>query len=195
MLMEMVVAVALLGVLFAAFAVLAGTAIRAGGEAESTSVLQTEVRAAVDVLGHDLRQSYSGSDTVSPIAPLSGTTLASSGFRFDSPDRAQPFHLRRISYRFSGNRLERQMAISTDTDGYPWSFGAAGPWVTQLQNVTSGSFAYYGDDQNGDDQPDPVTDPLLVRFVAVKVTVATKTSPARQATYSTDIELRTPVTG
>jgi prepilin-type N-terminal cleavage/methylation domain-containing protein len=183
---EMLVAMSLLGVLFAAFALTMGTTIRVGGEVESSSAIQTEVRAAVDTLAADLRQAYSGSDAVAPIESMSASAI-----QFFSPDRLNPFHLRRIGYQVSSGNLQRRMAVTTDTDGYPWTFNPAAitsaPWRTQARQLQSTSvFTYYNDSGTS------TSTPAAVRTVGISVTVATQTSPANQYTYKTSVKLRTP---
>lgn len=183
---EMLVAMSLLGVLFAAFALTMGTTIRIGGEVESTSAVQAEVRAAVDTLAADLRQAYSGSPAVAPIESMSASAI-----QFFSPDRQLPFRLRRIGYQAAGDKLQRRTAISTDTDGYPWTMNPAAissaPWISQARSLTSTNvFTYY--DANGA----TTASPTAVRTVGINVTVATQTSPTRQFTYKTSVSLRTP---
>lgn len=55
-LVELLVAMAVLSVAFAAFAALLGVLIRHSGETQERSTLQTEARAAIDRLVQDLRQ-------------------------------------------------------------------------------------------------------------------------------------------
>ena len=50
MLVELVTAMAVLGIFFAAFATVVGSAIHHGSDIQEQAVSQTEVRAAVDVL-------------------------------------------------------------------------------------------------------------------------------------------------
>jgi len=107
---------AVLSVAFAAFAALLGVLIRHSGETQERSTLQTEARAAIDRLVQDLRQANTG-DAGTPIL-----SLGSSQITFLSPDRATPFRLRQIAYRVSGDRLERAMAVSTNTGGPPGRF-------------------------------------------------------------------------
>lgn len=183
---EMIVAMALLGVLFAAFALTMGTTVRIGGEVEANSSVQAEVRAAVDTLAADLRQAYSGSASVAPIE-----SIGASSIQFFSPDRQQPFRLRRIGYQVAAGKLQRRMAISTDTDGYPWTMNpasmASAPWITQARSLSSTSvFTYL--DANGA----TTTNPASVRTVGISVTVAPITSPTRDFTYRTSVKLRTP---
>jgi len=183
---EMLAAMGLLGVLFAAFALTMGTTLRVSGEVESTSATQADVRAAVDTLAADLRQAYSGNSSVAPLESISASAI-----QFFSPDRQQPFHLRRIGYQVSGGNLQRRTATSTDTDGYPWTMNpasmASAPWHTQADSLVSSTvFTYL--DANGASTLTPAS----VRTVVISVTVAPLTNTARQFTYQTSVKLRTP---
>jgi prepilin-type N-terminal cleavage/methylation domain-containing protein len=181
-LIELMSSMIVLGVLFAAFATVMGSTIRTGSEVESNSVLQTQVRAAVDTLAADLRQAYSGNDTVAPIESMSGTAI-----QFTSPDKQQPFHLRRIGYQLASGSFDRRFATSTNTSGYPWTFPALSSWVQQVPNVVAGTvFTYL--------KSDGTTATLAkdVDSVTISLTVATITTTTRTYTYKTSVTLRTP---
>lgn len=183
---EMMVAMALLSVLFASFALTMGTTLRISGEVESNSVVQTAVRAAVDTLAADLRQAYSGSATVAPIESMSANAI-----QFFSPDRQQPFRLRRIGYQAAAGKLERRTATSTNTDGYPWTMSPAAitsaPWIAQADSLVSTSVFTFLDASGA-----ATASTTAVRTVGIQVIVATQTSPTRQFTYQTSVQLRTP---
>jgi prepilin-type N-terminal cleavage/methylation domain-containing protein len=179
-LMEMLVAMALLGVLFAALALAVGSAIRHSSEVEEESTLQTETRAAIDRFAQDLRQAYTGEEDVAPIESIGSTQIT-----FLSPDRATPFHLRRVSYRLSSGVFERAEAVSTDTDGAPWSIPALGGWAKQVGSVVNTTVFTYLDEGGL-----PTNDPAAVRTVNVTLTVATPASPNRQSTYQTSVTVR-----
>jgi prepilin-type N-terminal cleavage/methylation domain-containing protein len=183
---ELLVVMSLLGVLFGAFAMTMGTTIRIGGEVEAVSVTQTEVRSAVDTLAADLRQAYSGSSAVAPIESMSASAI-----QFFSPDRQLPFHLRRIGYQVASGQLQRRTAVSTDTDGYPWTMNPASissaPWIRQADSLTSTSVFTYVDE---DGKSTAV--PANVRTIRISVTVAPQTTPTRTFTYQTSVKLRTP---
>jgi len=179
-LVELLIAMGLIGVIFALFSVVVSSTLRHGGQVEEQTVLQHEVRGTVERLAQDLRQAYSGVDDSSPIESISATQI-----QFLSPDRQQPFHLRRLAYRASGTSFQSARAISTDTDGAPWEIPALGSWDTQFGSlVGTNVFTYL--DENG-----VVTaDPAQVRTVVIEVTVATSISPNRQYTYKTSVTLR-----
>ena len=138
------------------------------------------MRGTVERLAQDLRQAYSGVDDSAPIESISATQI-----QFLSPDRQQPFHLRRLAYRASGTSFQSAQAISTDTDGAPWEIPALGPWNTQFGSlVGTNVFTYL--DENGV----ATAVPAQVRTVVIEVTVATSISPNRQYTYKTSVTLR-----
>jgi prepilin-type N-terminal cleavage/methylation domain-containing protein len=181
-LIEMMVSIAVLGIFFAAFATVVGSAIRHSSEIQEQSVLQTEVRASVDSLVADLRQtSIAGDTTLSRISTATGTQLT-----FLSPDRQPLMHLRRISYQVTGGQLQRAIATSTNTTD-PWAIPALSAWSTVARSIATTSipvFTYF--DVNGASTSVPAN----INTVRIRVTVATATTPGRQFTYDTRVALR-----
>ena len=187
---ELVDVMAILGIVVAVLALVISTSVRQSNQIQDQSALQSEVRATVDTLARELRQAYTG-DTSFPIETATGTTL-----QFLSPDRAVPFHNRRIAYRLAGGRIERALTTSSDTDGPPWtglawtSFGSVptGSWSPQVDSVrNSALFDYYG--SAGALLTGTIT-PSAVYRVKITVTVATGGAPGRPFTYSTSASLR-----
>jgi type II secretory pathway pseudopilin PulG len=187
---ELVDVMAILGIIVAVLALVVSMSIRQSSQIQDQSVLQSEVRAAVDTLARDLRQAYTG-DGSYPIEAATGTTL-----QFLSPDRAMPFHNRRIAYRLAGGRIDRALTTSSDTDGPPWSGLAwtsigsvpSASWATQVDSVRNSTlFTYYG--KTGGLLTGTIT-PSDVYRVKITVTVATGGAPARQFTYATSASLR-----
>jgi prepilin-type N-terminal cleavage/methylation domain-containing protein len=178
-LIEMVIAMALMGIMVPAIGALVTTGAHWGKEEQTDAALQTQVRAAIDTLDSDFRQAYTGDNTMSPVESIA------SPFTFDSPDRLPTFHLRRIEYRFNGTNLERAVWTSTNTNGPPWTFpNTAAVWIKQLGSVAAGSFTFR--DANG-----AVTATAsAVRTVDVSITVKTTTNKARLFTYKTTITMR-----
>lgn len=177
---ELVEAMALLGILTATVAIVLTSMVRQSDDVREQNLLQTELRPAVDRLAQDLRQAYGG-DGVVPVVSMSAT-----GLMFLSPDRADPFHLRRIAYRVSGGVLERSLETSTDTDGPPWNFGPSGGWEQQSEAriVNTDVFTYY-------DAAGAVTAVAAdVRKVAVKLVAEAPTTPGRSVTYATTVTVR-----
>lgn len=180
-LVELVVTMAVLGFLAAAFAVVLGSVVRHSSSTQDSAVLQTEARAALDRLASDLRQAYTGDDATYPIESVSGTVI-----QFLSPDRQTPFHLRRVAYRLSGGRFERAEATSSDTDGAPWVIPSLGSWTPLVDRVTT-SAPFTSLDANGS----VTTNPSLVRTIRVQLSLSTTTG--RTSTYSADVTVRADV--
>jgi prepilin-type N-terminal cleavage/methylation domain-containing protein len=138
---EMLVALAVIGITIPALAIFVSTSYIHSSRTIGQSALQAEGRAAVDTLVADLRQAYYGDAVTSPIVSMSTTALT-----FYTPDRSQPFRLRKVAYQLSSGNLQRAFVTSTDTDGAPWQgLATLGPWRTQLKNVTSTAIFSYQD--------------------------------------------------
>ena len=183
-LIEMLSAMTVMSIVLASFSLVLSSAIRHSGEIEESGNLQVESRAAISSVSQDLRQVFDGDDDVatSPIESISPTQIT-----FLSPDRALPFHLRRVSYRLSGEEFQRGFATSTDTDGAPWSIPALGGYRKIVGSVVSTGtpvFAFKKADGT------TATTPIDVKTVDVTLTVATKTSSTRQYTYKTSVTVR-----
>jgi prepilin-type N-terminal cleavage/methylation domain-containing protein len=183
---EMLAALALIGAMFAMFAAVVSSTIKHDSEVREQTTLQTEVRAAIEMLAGELRQAYSGDDTVAPLESISATQIT-----FLSPDRAQPFHMRRISWRLASGKLERAFAASTDTDGAPWTISALGGWARRAGSITNTTLLTYRDSAGNPLVPSAATADD-VHTVGISVTVATVTSPNRPYKYTTSVTLRTP---
>ena len=177
----MVVATSLLAiVLLLVYGTLNG-GIRQAADAEARTQLQTSVRVAADGFVRDLRQAYTGDPSTSRIA-----TMTANQITFYSPDKATPFHLRKISYRVTGTRLERSVTISSDTDGYPWAFGTAGAYVLVLDGVRNATLFTYRDSDG-----DVTAVPNEVAIVDLSLTVDADTArPPGPLSYGTSVDLR-----
>src|SRR5262249_50775360 len=105
-LVEIVISMAVIGVIFAMYSVTMSSTIRGSSRIQENSVLQGEVRANVDAIARDLRQASTGNGTPAI------ETMTASQIQFVSPDSATPMHLRRIAYRVNGANLERASASS-----------------------------------------------------------------------------------
>jgi prepilin-type N-terminal cleavage/methylation domain-containing protein len=178
---EMMATMAVMGIVIAAFGQMLTMSSKVSSRVEEQATLQNDVRAAVDRLTTDLRQATNANGT-SPVESVSGTTVT-----FDSPDRMTPFHLRRISYRLAGGRLERSSTTSTDNDGWPWVWPtAAAAWIPEIESVTNAAaFIFY--DANGA----VTTDPTAVRSARISVTVAPRQAQGGSAAYTTRVSIRT----
>ena len=185
-LVEMVVAIAVLGILFAIYSLVLSGTIRDSSTVEDQGVAQAEVRAAVDGLAQDFRQAYTGdsSGTLTPIGAISGTTVT-----FYSPDRQTPFHLRQIQYQLTGGTLQRRVALSTNTNGYPWTFGAFTSWVTVASNITN-STVFTGKYLDTSGNVVTTTTPSQVSGLWIAVTISPRGSQGRTYSYSSSASVR-----
>jgi type II secretory pathway component PulJ len=165
-----------------AWSALMTTTVKATGRAQELANLQTEVRAGVDALAADLRQAQCN-DTTLPV-----TTATTSQITFYSPDRATPYHLRQVSYRVSGGRLERAFQTSTNTGGPPWTMpGSLGAWATLVGSVTSASPFTYKDASGN-----VTTTATAVASANVALVIAPRPGlGGTGSTYQTTIALRT----
>ena len=181
-LIELLSAMVVFSVLLAMFALVLSSAIRHTDEIDEQTNLQSQARSALGFVSSDLRQVYDGDGdpATSPIETMTATQLT-----FLSPDRQDPFHLRRVSYRLSGGTFQRVFSTSTDTDGAPWSIPALGSYLTVVDGVVNASvFSYKKADGT------TATTPVDVKTVDVTLVVSTATSPSRQYTYKTSVTVR-----
>ena len=178
---EMLATMAVMGVILGVFGQLLVTSSNTSSRIEEQATLQNDVRTAVDRLTTDFRQATNAAGT-SPVESLSATTLT-----FDSPDRATPFHLRRISYQLVNGTLQRSSTTSTDDDGAPWVWPPGTPaWTTEIGSVTNPAlFTFY------DSTGAVTTDPTTVRSARISVTVAPRQTQGGSATYTTLVSIRT----
>jgi prepilin-type N-terminal cleavage/methylation domain-containing protein len=186
-LVELLVAMAVLGIVLASMAALLSAVYTTGTQTVEAGTLQDNARSAVDTLVADLRQAYTGDSTTTSIASFSSTSIT-----FYSPDRQQPFHLRKIAYRLSGNTLQRAFVTSTDTDGPPWvGLTTLGGW----QNVASSVVANPGGTSVfsylKSDGVTPATTASDIDRVTVTVTVKQPGSRNGASTYQSSADLRT----
>jgi prepilin-type N-terminal cleavage/methylation domain-containing protein len=178
-LVESLVAIAAGGVVLAALVTMLTFTSRMGNDLQEASAGQTEIRAALDELTHDLRQAYTG-DASAPIQLMDATNLV-----FTSPDRGTPMRLRRLSYRLAGGRFERALAVSTNTTAPPWTFPASGPWVARATELVNPAAFTYVDAAGA-----PTADPAAVRTVTVRLQVRPGSGQGTLSTYETSVTLR-----
>ncbi len=157
-LVEVLVATSILAVvMLIAYNTLNG-GVKHAADVQSRAQIEADVRVVADAFVRDFRQAYSGDPTGTLTRVASGMNATT--VTFYSPDRATPYHLRKISYRLNGTTLERAVTVSSDTDGYPWTFGATGAWVPVLKDVRSNPVFTY---QEQDGEPDHGSDVALER--------------------------------
>ncbi len=135
--LELMLVTALIGITSAMFATTFGAVVNRSNEVSDQNILQTEVRAALNTVVEDLRSSSYG-DATPPI--ISGTN---SSVSFFSPDRLAPNKLRRVKYFLQGSLLKRQVTMSTNSNGPPWSGleTDSGPIQTVIAEVQAPAIA------------------------------------------------------
>lgn len=185
---EMLMSIAVLSVLFALFATVMSTTITQSSQEQAVTVMQTETRAAMERFAQELRQAYSGDSTW----PIESVDPASNTIRFLSPDRRDPFHLRRIEWRRSGSDLQRRSV--TGTDGTRGSLPAisSAEWTTAARTTEASSirnttiFQFFAAREDDGDEP-ATTDPARVRRVVITLEVSTARQANRRFTYKTSV--------
>jgi prepilin-type N-terminal cleavage/methylation domain-containing protein len=135
-LIELLVVIVMIGITTAMFETTFGIVINRSSQVQAQNILQTEVRAEVNQLVTDLRNSTVG-DASSPIISYSDSEV-----KFYSPDRLAPNKMRIVRYFLEGNKLKRQVAMSTNSNGPPWTgidpATNAGPIVSSMSAPLSG---------------------------------------------------------
>jgi prepilin-type N-terminal cleavage/methylation domain-containing protein len=178
---EMLVTMVLMAIVMGAFGQMLITSSKTSNRVEEQAALQADVRAAIERLTSDFREATTVG-AGGAVESISGTS-----FTFDSPDRATPFRLRRISYRLAGGELDRSTTTSTNAGSAPWTWPAtAGAWIPQLSSVTNAApFTFY--DSGGTS----TTNPALVASMRITLTVAPKQNQGGSSTYAALIAIRT----
>ena len=180
-LVEMLVGMAVLGIVLASMAGLLSAIYNTGTQTVEAGTLQDEARSSVDTLVADLRQAYTGDSATPLIASFSSTAIT-----FYSPDRLTPYHLRQMSYRLSGGQFQRAFATSTNTGGPPWTIPSLGSWSTLVGSVTNASILTYKDAAN-----QATTNPSAVASANVKLVITPRAGlGGAGSTYQTNIALR-----
>jgi hypothetical protein len=120
----------MMGIVFVVFSALVVTLEHRDNALEGQAVAAAQARPMLDTMAAELESAVCNG-TTQPITSASGTQVT-----FTTPDRQQPYHLQRITYTLSGGTLSRQVALSTNTGGPPWTMGTtrASTAVTSVQN-------------------------------------------------------------
>lgn len=142
-LVEVTVAVGLLGVVLSIAMSFFSSALMRGTELSEQTELQAETRLVLDQLVRELRQATSGSTSTAAIETMQSGTIT-----FLSPDQGTPYAMRRISYTVdtATKELRRAIVTSTDTDGVPWVIGALPAASKVLGSVQNAAVFSYKDD-------------------------------------------------
>jgi Tfp pilus assembly protein PilV len=130
LLLDLLTAMLLMAVVFGAFAGILTTVEHRDATLQRQATLASAARPMLDTMAAEL-QSAMCNGTTQPITAASGTQVI-----FTTPDRQQPYHLQQITYTLAGGVFSRQVALSTNTGGPPWTMGAARA-STSVDSVTN----------------------------------------------------------
>ena len=148
---------------------------------DQATMANTSARLVLEALTVELRQASTG-DTALPTIPQ----LASSAITFYTPDRSDPMHLNKVSYRLNGTVLERRAAASTNTGSSPWIFPTTTPtWIPVLSGlVNTNLFTFHGASGAA------VTDSGSVRVIVVHFVLGSGLTNPVQIPYNVEVSLR-----
>ena len=148
---------------------------------DQSTMANASARLVLETLTVELRQASTG-DSSLPTIPQ----LTSSAITFYTPDRADPMHLNKVSYRLNGNVLERRVIASTNTGSSPWIFPTTTPtWIPVLSGlVNTDLFTFLGTSGAA------VTDSGSVRVVVVRLVLGSGLTGPGQIQYNVEISLR-----
>lgn len=184
-LVEMVVTIAVLSIVMSMIFGIVINVVNSSNQFRDRTQEQADSRLAIDTLVRDLRQAYSGNATLPSVEPTSSATK----IVFYSPDRAEDFHLRKITYELTGGTLTRTVSLSNErvsqVVGTGWSFPAATP-VAVLPGVLNTTLFTYRTTKN---QVWPAYKPLAAVQLDLVIDQTPDSSPTRQ-TYHTEVALR-----
>lgn len=190
LLIDLIVAALLLLIMVGAFT---GLYTMIGGRAntvEKQEVLAAQARPMLDTMAAEL-ESATCNGTTQPITTASGTQVT-----FTTPDRQQPYHLQQITYTLASGALSRQVALSTNTGGPPWTMGTARVSTT-ASSVTNATVFDFISSSGTDLSPNgaAVTAANLPSIARVTMTLVVAPPAARGSgslTAETSASLRTP---
>ncbi|HEY4349272.1 MAG TPA: prepilin-type N-terminal cleavage/methylation domain-containing protein [Gaiellaceae bacterium] len=191
-LVELLVTMLILGFVFTTFSLVVSSTVTHSAVITKESVLQTQLRSAVNQMTKDLREaSVPSLAATSPFVTAAGT-MSTTSITFYAPDSTYTavapttYHLREICYQLSAGNFQRASAISSNTGGPAWTIPALGAFETQLGGVLNTAvFTYY----DGSNPPVLTTSAAAVRTVVVTLTVEAPGTPG-QYTYSGSATLR-----
>jgi hypothetical protein len=188
-----------LGLLVTSFAVITGLTVSDSSTISDQTVVEAQVRSALDQLTADLRQAQ----PLSTGAPF--VTTAASSLAFYSPDRtystAAPtsYHLLELAYQVSGGSFQLAQTSSTNlAQGPPWTMPALGSYVTLLsgvianpsESICGAAAAPVPVFQYLDDTGCPTTVAANITQVVATLTVEPDTGNGRSYTFAESATLR-----
>jgi type II secretory pathway pseudopilin PulG len=178
---ELVVTMGLLSIILGLGMTFVNLGTKNAADLEERNALQGQSRLVLEGIVRELRQATSGDAAVATIETSQPGTLT-----FLSPDRATPWHVRRISYRVNNNKLERKVDVSTDTDGVPWVIPATATYIPVLDAVRNTDPFSYRDTNSA-----ATTTASAVRIVDIDLSIDPHPSQAPGPQhYKTTVEVR-----
>jgi Tfp pilus assembly protein PilW len=131
MLVELLIAAIMISIVMGSFVALFVMVQSRTNTMQNQAVLVAQARPVLDTMAAQLQAAVCNG-TTQPITAASGTQVT-----FTTPDRQQPYHLQQITYSLAGGVLSQQIAQSTNTNGPPWTMGAAraAPAVPSVTNA------------------------------------------------------------
>ena len=191
LLLDVLTAMILVAVVVAAFAGIFTTVERRDSTLQKQAVLASAARPMLDAMAAEL-QSAVCNGTTQPITSASGTQVA-----FTTPDRQQPYHLQQISYTLASGVFSRQVALSSNTGGPPWTMGAARA-STSVDSVTNSTVFDFVSSSGTDLSPggaavSAANLPNIAKVTMTLVVVPSNSNGAGSLTVQTSASLRTPL--
>ena len=191
MLLDVLTAMVLVSVVVAAFAGIFTSVVRRDTTLQRQATLASTARPMLDSMAAEL-QSAVCNGTTQPITSASGTQVT-----FTTPDRQQPYHLQQIFYTLASGVFSRQVALSTNTGGPPWTMGTVRA-STSVDSVTNAAVFDFISSSGTDLSPggaavSSANLPNIAKVTMTLVVVPTASNGAGSLTVQSSASLRTPL--
>lgn len=189
-LVELVVTIAIGGIVAAALFAFLASGQETARSRESQAEAQAALRLAVDRFARDARQAVTPDGEAPAIAALHGSQV----IMYVDPRRGAEAVVPRpllVRYALSSDRLTREEAEPRGATA-PFSYGAYGPAETLAEPVVAaGRPVFTGLTRTGAPLSAPVADPSQVAVIRIDLSVAQQTGLAEGAArVATDVALR-----
>lgn len=190
LLIDLIVAAACLLIMLAAFSVMYSGVQTRTNTLQTQASLAATARPMLDTMAAELQSAMCNGST-QPITSANGTQVT-----FTTPDRQQPYHLQQITYTLASGVLTRQVALSTNTGGPPWTMGTASS-TDLVQSVTNSVVFDFLSSSGTDLSPSgaAVSSANLPNIAKVTMTLVVAPPPSNgtgSLTTQTSASLRTP---
>jgi Tfp pilus assembly protein PilV len=191
MLIELFTAMFLVAVVVAAFAGIFTMVEQRDTTLQRQATLASAARPMLDTMAAELQSSVCNG-TTQPITAASGTQVT-----FTTPDRQQPYHLQRVSYTLASGVFSRQVALSTNTGGPPWTMGTSQA-STSVDSVTNAVVFDYISSSGTDLSPggaavSSANLPNIAKVTMTLIVVPAASNGAGSLTVQSSASLRTPL--